>query len=91
MQNKLERNPNSLIQYMIQNLCSIFNGNIYNHEEHGEILEETIDMLNEIYDKLDCFWNDEEKIPVIIDIIAKYNSIDGSEMGKRAFDAWFRK
>jgi hypothetical protein len=91
MKNKLERNPVGMIGYMIQNLCGIYNGGIYHREENEELLEQTIDMLNAINDKLDCFWEDKDKIPEIINIIAKYNAMDGSEMMKRSMDAWLKR
>ena len=91
MENKLERNPNSMIGYMVQNLCSIYNGGVYHKERHDELLMQTIDMLNELHNKLDYFWDDKDKIPVIIDIIAEYNAMDGSEMMKRSQEAWLRR
>jgi hypothetical protein len=87
----LERNPVGSIGYMVQNLCSIYNGGVYNKEEHGELLEETINMLNDLVDKLDYSWDDDKKAPLIIDIISKYNSKDGSEMMKRSTEAWLRR
>ena len=89
--NKLERNPVSSIEYMIQNLCCIYNGGAYYKEENGELLEKTIDMLNELYRVLGCFWDDKDKIPEIINIIAKYNAMDGSEMMKKSQEAWLKR
>lgn len=88
---KLERNPVSIIEYMIQNLCCIYNGGIYYKEENGELLEKAIDMFNEFYRVLGCFWDDKDKIPEIVNIIAKYNDMDGSEMMKRSQEAWLRR
>ena len=91
MANKLERNPTSMIEYMIHNLCRIYNGGIYYNKENGELLEQTIDMLNAINRYLDCAWDDEHKIPEIIDVIAEYNAKDGSEMYKRSMDEWLNR
>jgi len=86
----LATNSSGMINYMIQNLCSIYNSGEYYKKENEEILKETIDMLNEIYYYLDCSWTDEEKIPKIIKIIGDYNSTDGSELARKTLYATFR-
>ena len=91
MSDTLQHNPEGMIGYMIQNLCSIYNGGEYHRNENEPLLKETIDMLNELNHTLDCFWTDEEKTEPIIKTIAKYNSTNGTKLANESLNNWFKR